>query len=356
MQVSRVITQTHLFNSFNHFAVHIAHCTVDIIADEHVSIFFFAIYIYDYTCLFLAPFLVFALRASIENRTKREENWYKRKKKEKKHRIAFKLCLLLFIISLYVPIDFLFQNTVKPIGLHWLHWLYHVQMYTVKCVYQESSGRLGSVWSAVARISTITSLLFYFFSVLFFSRSIAFTLVKYSIYVWPVFFSSFYSRSSERFVYASRIIYWLLMSNGYLFIVRLMNYSHSVVLCAGVRAFSVLSFLFVVVVFYFFLSLLLCETTMTGQCSVPKWMKQLAKRNETIAVCCWWRIEIIAFFNTKFQLLRIMFCLFSGFWCCFLVARIFVWADEEHGTSASFGRYLSHVSVSVHRRWPRLIE
>lgn len=39
------------------------------------------------------------------------------------------------------------------------------------------------------------------------------------------FFFFFHSRSNERFVYASRIIYWLLMSNGYLFIVCLMNYS-----------------------------------------------------------------------------------------------------------------------------------
>lgn len=75
---------------------------------------------------------------------------------------------------------------------------------------------------AQARLLRCCFLSFLFFF-LRFLRQIAFTLVKYSIYVLPGSF--FYSHSIERFVYATRIIYWLLMSNGYLFIVCLMNYS-----------------------------------------------------------------------------------------------------------------------------------
>lgn len=93
----------------------------------------------------------------------------------------------------------------------------------------------------------------------------------------------------------------------------------------------------------FFVSLLLQRISiLRGNDSCTKWqIERMNVRDD----CCRWSIGIIAFFNTPFQLLRAVFCLFFWFLLSFL--RIFAQARRAHVYVYVYHIICSHYSFPL---------
>lgn len=231
----------------------------DIVVDEHVSIFSRCVSFQHCVCV---------TAAAIECRTKCEE-WMQ--KGWKSHCLECELCLLL--VSYAVCPAIVFRSSVSnhieidrpaldvsctPCSAFTKNWLND-------CACDSGSfDRLSRALARLLRRCFISFCSCFFFR---FPRSMALHSLWSSIqstYCQFFFSLSLHSRSNGRFAYASGIIYWLLMSNGYLFIVTLMNYSRCLLCVRFARAIALgLNFLFAVVVFDGFVSFIFCIIVIT---------------------------------------------------------------------------------------------
>lgn len=215
---------------------------------------------------------------AIDSRSKSVE-WMREKKWKASHRIQTVSCFwYYFFVAIAFSIFCSKSQRNRSVCIQCWIGMYHVRR--AMCL-----PRIG--WTIAVRIYfAVVLFVFSFFSCCDRSHSL-WSSIQFTF--CQRFF--FYSRPNERFVYASRIIYWLLMSNGYLFIVCLMNYSRCL-LCASARAPHALllswdsSSRCCHLRRFFFVQPLLLQriSILRGNDGCTKWMRQLANsENETTA-------------------------------------------------------------------------